>query len=93
MRLETYLEVIENTGRVLAEGKRGQISRHLASALERLELDSESWVDTVEGYGSHFQRLAGSRQRLQQWAQQLGQQWFCRGTSAGSVYRQETVTG
>lgn len=85
--LEQYLGLLDATGRLLAEGKRGVIPQHLAPVVERLELSAENWVSTVAGYGGMFQRWAGSKRRLMAHAKEQGRRWFCRGKAAITVYR------
>ncbi len=84
--LAEYLELVDVTGRMISEGKRGVIPSHLAPVLARLELRSETWVGSVEGYGSIFQRIAGRRDRLVEMAKETGRKWFCRGSGAKGVY-------
>jgi len=84
--LAEYLELVDVTGRMLVEGKRGTIPIHLAPVLTRLELRAETWVRSVESYRTIFQRMAGSRERLVSLAKNAGQKWFCRGRGARGIY-------
>jgi hypothetical protein len=42
---ETYLELLDRTGRQLRTGKRGRLAADLWPVLERLDLDVEAWGD------------------------------------------------
>ncbi len=84
--LAEYLELVDVTGRMISEGKRGAIPSHLAPMLARLELRAETWVGSVEGYRSIFQRIAGRRDRLMGLAKEAGRKWFCRGSGAREFY-------
>jgi len=84
--LAEYLELVEVTGRMIKEGKRRAIPNHLAPILTRLELRAETWVNSVEGYRTIFQRMAGRRDRLAEMAKQAGRKWFCRGSGAKEFY-------
>ncbi len=84
--LAEYLELVDVTGRMISEGKRGAIPSHLAPVLARLELRKETWVGSVEGYASIFQRIAGRRDRMVEMAKEAGRKWFCRGSGAKGFY-------
>ncbi len=84
--LAEYLELVDVTGRMIIEGKRGAIPSHLAPMLARLELRADTWVSSVEGYRSIFQRMAGRRDRLMGLAKAAGRKWFCRGSGAREFY-------
>jgi REP element-mobilizing transposase RayT len=73
---ETYLELLDWTGRQLRTGKRGRLAADLRPVLERLDLDVEAWVDNIAGYASLFHHLAAKLPRLQQLAQASGRAWF-----------------
>ncbi len=45
--LERYLSLLDELGRVVREGKRGAIPKHLAPILERLNIDPVSWIDSL----------------------------------------------
>jgi hypothetical protein len=51
MRLEDYVELLDWTGKCVVEGKRGVLPECARQALERMELDVENWVETVERDG------------------------------------------
>jgi REP element-mobilizing transposase RayT len=91
MTAEAYLALLDWTGRGLRAAKRGSIPGHLAPLLERMELATEAWVETVERYGSLYARVAGSLERLGKAAREAGQKWF-RGVGASlRVYRSSAV--
>jgi putative transposase len=76
IRLESYLELLDWTGRELRAEKRGHISPHLRPVLQRLDLDVEAWVENIERYGSLFHRLTGKLHRLKAWARTAGLAWL-----------------
>jgi hypothetical protein len=76
MALDEYLELIDWTGRAIRDGKRGAIPPHLAPILQRLRIDVERWVQTVESYGGWFYRAAGCIENLMATAEALGRHWL-----------------
>jgi REP element-mobilizing transposase RayT len=86
--LESYLELLDWTGREVRAGKAGQISPHLRPVLQRLDLDVEAWVENVELYGSLFHRLVGKVHRLQAWARATGRAWLHGHRGARRLYTQ-----
>ena len=53
LTLDTYLELVDQTGGIVRSGKRGAISDHLAPILARLDIDAEVWV-RIMTQGGHF---------------------------------------
>jgi REP element-mobilizing transposase RayT len=51
--LEDYLTLVDMTGRILRDDKRGAISAHLPPILERLEINQEEWLNNA----TQFERL------------------------------------
>ncbi len=57
LTLDTYLELVDQTGRIVRSGKRGAIPGHLAPILARLDIDAAVWIDIMI-QGGHFQGSA-----------------------------------
>ena len=67
MTLESYLALLDWTGRQLRGGTRGVIPLALASILDRLQVSAESWLETIARFGRQFHRAVGlseSRQAM-----------------------------
>ena len=67
MSLGDYLELLDWTGRQLAQGKKGRIPLFGAGLptppepiLERLQLDQKGWCDLVARFGQRFFVVAGA---------------------------------
>ncbi|MBS0267186.1 MAG: hypothetical protein JSS02_35000, partial [Planctomycetes bacterium] len=60
MSLGDYLQLLDWTGRQLAQGKKGRIPDNVGPILERLQLDQESWCDLVAHFGRRFFVVAGA---------------------------------
>ncbi len=57
--LSDYLELIDTTGRVLKEGKKGSIPDKLLPILSRLNLTSSGWLSIAENLEQHFYHAIG----------------------------------
>ncbi len=53
---DDYLELVDQTGRIVRSGKRGAIPAHLAPILDRLEVDLDRWLSAM----AHGGRFGGS---------------------------------
>lgn len=71
-RLTDYLELVDWSGRILREDKRGAIPDDLPPILERLNMDPKQWVYLTQHYESSFKGLVGSVYKLKQACQILG---------------------
>ena len=71
-RLDDYIELVDWTGRVLREDKRGAIPDTLPPILERLHLEGEQWLYLSIHFESPFKGLVGSVYKLKQACQSLG---------------------
>jgi REP element-mobilizing transposase RayT len=74
--LEQYLVVLDETGRILAAGKRGCISPELAPILERLSINGDHWPETVSEYDDLFGRVVGIQGELDMKAHENGLPYF-----------------
>jgi hypothetical protein len=68
--------------------KRGVLPESARPVLERMELDVENWVGTVEQYGSLYWRVAGKVENLKKRAREMGRQWLAGQRKSRSVFRQ-----
>jgi len=65
-RLNDYLELVDWTGRILREDKKGSISENLLPILERLNMEPKHWLYLAEYFESPFKGLVGSVYKLKQ---------------------------
>jgi REP element-mobilizing transposase RayT len=74
---EEYLTLVDWTGRLIREDKRGAINNNLPSILTRLGIDGDSWAKTMLPKGCHhFSHALGCRYRLRAYADKLEIQWI-----------------
>ena len=74
--LESYLSLLDWTGRELRAGARGTIPAQLSPILQRLGLNGDCWLETVSNFGRWFKRAAGGRISLAAAAMRSGRRWF-----------------
>lgn len=75
LSLKDYLQLVDWTGRMIVEGKRGSIPNHLPSVLLRLKVNPENWVTTIKYFNRHFPRMAGHVDRLKAICQKFNLAW------------------
>lgn len=81
---ESYLDLLDWTGRQFVAGKKGAIPPHLAPILERLEVDHQQWLISSRHFDSMFFRVAGKVSSMIQSALCSGQKWM-KGKQSGEI--------
>jgi hypothetical protein len=61
-KLKDYIELVDWTGRIIREDKRGHIDNSQPNILSRLNLNVEAWKILTTEFESHFQCWVGSEQ-------------------------------
>ena len=72
--LKDYLSLVDDTGRILRDDKRGTIKASTANILERLNIPLENWLNITQEFMELFKGPAGSLPDLQRYSTQLGLQ-------------------
>ena len=86
MTLEDYIQLIDWTGRQIKYGHKGAIPDHLAPIMDRLQIDSSRWLNTVSAYGSLFRRVAGRLDSMLKAAQSTGRGGFAAQKPVGWLF-------
>ncbi|MCW8956737.1 MAG: transposase [Gammaproteobacteria bacterium] len=73
-RLTDYLELVDWSGRILREDKRGAINQQLPDILTRLNIEPQYWVYLTQHFESRFKSLVGTAYKLRQTCKALGYQ-------------------
>jgi len=84
---EDYLELVDWTGRVRREDKRGFIDQQLPTIMQRLNIDAEVWQLAMQPRGDVFGRALGRLDHLRLHARALGQSWVRGLRQAERMYR------
>lgn len=71
-RLDDYLELVDWTGRILREDKKGAIPDDLPPILDRLSMDPKHWLYLARHFETPFKGLVGSVYKLKQACKRLG---------------------
>lgn len=58
--LTDYFTLVDSTGRMIHEDKKGAIPEHLAPILDRLQLNSDNWFKMVVGIEKNFHYAIGN---------------------------------
>ena len=58
--LSDYIELVDWTGRIIREDKRGAIADDLPPILQRLEFSSSQWVELTTHFEHRFKGLVGT---------------------------------
>ena len=73
-RLTDYIELVEWTGRIIRDDKRGAINATLPPILERLNIEAKHWGYMTQNFESRFKGLVGSVYKLKLACEQMGLQ-------------------
>ncbi|WP_372882422.1 transposase [Psychromonas sp.] len=71
-----YIELVDWSGRILREDKRGIIAGQHPELLDSLGLDRESWLSLVSDFGKDYQGAVGSLEELALFAEHTGKRWI-----------------
>jgi REP element-mobilizing transposase RayT len=81
-----YVELVDWTGRVIRDDKRGGIDRKLPSILQRLNIDRDAWQQAMQPSGNFFGRAIGQLDHLRLHAVLLKQSWVRGLQQAAALY-------
>ncbi len=73
--LTDFLELVDWSGPAVRDDKHGAIEHSLPPILQRLGVDPEEWLKTLQPEGQHFTQAIGRDGALREFAEALGQKW------------------
>jgi hypothetical protein len=65
--LPDYLELTDWAGRAIREEKSGSIPSNLAPILERLNIEPDTWLDSVKNYNKNYNTVIGGKEKIKQY--------------------------
>lgn len=69
--IKDYLQLVDETGRVIRDDKRGAISSSAETILNRLNIPSTNWVKIVTEFGQLFHGPVGTLQEFSRYCENL----------------------
>jgi REP element-mobilizing transposase RayT len=69
--LQDYLELVDDTGRIIRNDKRGAISANSAKLLTRLNIPQDNWIKLTTEFGKLFHGPVGTLQELTRYCEHL----------------------
>ena len=69
--LKDYLQLVDETGRVIRDDKRGVISSNAEQVLSRLNIPAANWIKIVTEFGQLFHGPVGTLQELTDYCENL----------------------
>ena len=74
-RLADYCDLVDATGRIILTDKKGFIPDELAPILQRLNLNSNTWLDELHQFKTKGYTAVGTIQQLQDFCKSLKKKW------------------
>ncbi|MDN2662110.1 transposase [Psychromonas sp. 14N.309.X.WAT.B.A12] len=71
-----YIELVDWSGRIIREDKRGAISNQRPRLLSMLALDDETWLSLASSFGKDYHGAVGSLEALAAYASNTGKRWI-----------------
>ena len=75
---QDYFELVDTTGRVIREDKRGFIHQEVPAILWRIGVKPDKWLEQVKNFSRRYGSCAGSVARMQDYAEVFEKRW-CKG--------------
>ena len=72
--LKDYLTLVDETGRLIRDDKRGTISHKAEKILARLHISDESWIKLTTDFECIFTGAVGSAEHLCEFTEHVGLQ-------------------
>ena len=64
MRLNDYIELVDITGRIIRNDKRGAINASADKILNRLSIDEDQWLEMTSNFEGCFSSFVGGESSL-----------------------------
>ena len=83
-----YFELLDWTGRILRQNKKGKIPNHLKPILQRLDLNENQWIESLKTFRHRFFHVIGNLQNPNGFARKKNKDWIRGKGGAKTLYRQ-----
>ncbi len=84
--LADYIQLVDTTGRVIRDDKRGCIAEQLPPLVQQLGINPEQWLDHVRQFGRSYADCVGNREKLLHFAEKHQKRWVKGVGIAGEIY-------
>ena len=74
-QLNDYLVLVDWSGRILRENKKGVIPKHLHGILQRLAMDAKQFIYLTQNFEHPFKNLVGATHHVRKACESIGQNW------------------
>ena len=71
-----YFTLVDWTGRQVRKDKSGAIPANILSILDRLQINENEWLNTVNHYGRRFYRIVGPVDLIRKISKKINRNWF-----------------
>ena len=86
MSLQDYVYLLDWTAQMIKSGKRSTIPKDIESVLDHMQVNPETWLDTVKKYDKIFSHAIGSPDSMEKVAARLGVHHLKGGPAAREVF-------
>jgi len=85
---EDYLQLVDVTGRIIRNDKRGYIPEYIPNVVSRLGIKPDQWIEHIQNFGESYSACIGSVEAIADYVVRSGKHW-CKGLSHSMCcYRQ-----
>ena len=67
-----YIELVDWSGRIIRDDKRGEIAKSAPPLLQRLDISPEHWIELSSNFESRFKGIAGCAESIKKWCEKFG---------------------
>ena len=84
--LQDYIELVDTTGRAIRDDKRGHIDNNFPPILQRLKIDTETWLYIATTFEDSFGPWIGSTEKIQEACENTEKHWVHRTVGCQKLY-------
>jgi len=91
MTVAEYINLVDQSGRMIRLDKRGAINADLEPILIRIKANPKMWIETISHFGSKFRLAAGLLSNLRHFADQVGRRWLKGVAAARTTFASQSL--